>query len=52
MNEKQQDDIYRLNEEEIESVKDGICQIENGLCLSKEEADAMIDKCLEKRSTN
>ncbi|RYU87924.1 hypothetical protein EWM62_15640 [Mucilaginibacter terrigena] len=40
------DEIYKLNPEEFEAVKEGIAQIESGLFVSEAEANRTIDKCL------
>ena len=39
-------EIHHLSPEELEAVKEGIWQIENGLFLSHEEANKRIDEVL------
>jgi hypothetical protein len=46
--EVQIDETYRLSPDEFKAVKDGVDQIDNGLFLSNEEANKLIDKYLGK----
>ncbi|HTD97637.1 MAG TPA: hypothetical protein VK668_00045 [Mucilaginibacter sp.] len=46
--ETRMDEIYEMSPEEIEAVKEGIAQLDNGQWVSNDEANKMIDKCLGK----
>ncbi|MFC0516369.1 hypothetical protein ACFFGT_19335 [Mucilaginibacter angelicae] len=47
MNEEELNDVYRLDEQEVMAVQDGIGQIENGYYLTNREANILINQCLD-----
>jgi len=44
--EMQIDEVYKLSPDELNAVNEGIYQIDNGMFLTNEEANKIIDKCL------
>jgi predicted transcriptional regulator len=42
----EEEEIYHLSPEELEAVKEGLWQIENGLFISHKEANKWIDEIL------
>jgi hypothetical protein len=44
--EDQISDVYKLSPDELKAVNEGIEQIDNGLFLTNDEANKLIDKCL------